>query len=1013
MATMSEIMVKLNLDMKDFNTKMKSVGSQTSKLGNNMKSVGKTMTTAMAVPMGLMGGAVIKFGSDYEATMSKVQAMTGANGKEMDKLGGTAKKLGETTKYSASEVAEGMSFLGMAGFKTNDIIKSMPGLLNLATAGGLDLAKASDIASNILTGFGMSAGEAGHMADVLAYASSNSNTNVEQLGDAMKYLAPTAKSLGWGLEDATSAVMALSDAGIQGEMAGSTFATSLTRLSKPTKEMDKVMSELGLTFFDAQGNMKSLPTILSDMEKATGGLTQEQKASALSTLFGMEAYKSWSVLLDAGSEKVDKNARALENADGKAKQMADTMANNLKGKTDSLKSSLEAVAISIYEQFAPAIGSIVDKATEAVRWFNSLSDGTKKTLVTIGLFGAGISVAVLVLGTMVSMLGSVITGIGAIIPVVTSVISVMSKMRTAMNLASLLPMITSPVGLIVLAIGTIIAIGILVWQNWDTIKAKAIEIWGYISTWLKSTWDSVKSVATSVWGGIKDFFTSTWDAIKSKVTSVWTSITSWLSSTWESMKSTATSFLTSFKQFFTDAWQSIKDKTTSVFNAIVSFIVSWAGKLLTSTPIGLFVQFIAQNWDTIKQTTSIVFDMIKALIKLAFVTIKSIVTPIVTGLKTAITTAWNGIKTVTSTVFGWVKSFLTTIWNGIKSVVVAVATALGSKIKSVWSTIKSTTSTVFNAVKSVMSSVWNGIKSLVVPIVTAIGSKVTSIWNKIKSTTSSVFNSVKSVASSVWNSIKSTITSVVGGIYSSVKGKFDSIKSTVSSIFNSIKSTASSVWGSIKSTIVNFASTIYSSVKSKFDSVKSSATSIWNSIKSTITNVASSIVSSVQSKFADIKSKMVSPIESAKNTISGIVQKIKGFFSGMKLTIPKPTLPHISVSKGSKSVGGVSIPYPKFSVSMHAKGGIFSGSTLLGGGTDMVGEAGAEAVLPLSHKRYMKPFTSTIASQLKDMEDGSDGGNVVNNFNVSELVVREEADIDRIAQKLYAMQTRSKRQGGR
>ncbi|OMI07709.1 phage tail tape measure protein [Bacillus paralicheniformis] len=339
MATLSEIMVRLSLDMKDFNQKMDSVGSKTKKIGSNMQSMGKTLTKNVSVPLGLIGGAVIKMGSDFEATMSKVKAITGANGLEMDKLSSKAKDLGATTKFSASEVAEGMTYLGMAGMNTDEILSSMGGMLDLAAAGALDLASASDIATNIMSGFGMSADQSGRMADVLAYAASNANTNVSELGEAMKPLAPMASSLGWSLEDSTSAVMALADAGIKGEMAGSAFATSLGRLTKPTREMRNTMKELGLEFFDAEGNMKSMPEVIAELERGTAGMTKEQKAATLTTLFGAEAYKHWSTLLSKGSDELGKNSKALENADGTAKKMADTMSDNLQGKTKELMSA--------------------------------------------------------------------------------------------------------------------------------------------------------------------------------------------------------------------------------------------------------------------------------------------------------------------------------------------------------------------------------------------------------------------------------------------------------------------------------------------------------------------------------------------------------------------------------------------------------------------------------------------------------------------------------------------------
>ncbi|MDF2010191.1 phage tail tape measure protein [Priestia megaterium] len=1055
MGMVGDVVVRLGLNATEFQQGLKKAETNLKGIGKNITSAGKTMSTALAVPMMAMGAGVIKVGSEFEASMSKVKALTGANGQEMSKLNQTALDLGSTTKYSASQVADGMSYLGQAGFKTNEILASMDGMLSLASAGGLELGAAADIASNILTGFGMSADQAGHMADVLAYASANSNTNVQQLGDAMKYLAPTAKSLGWNLEDTTSAVMALSDAGIQGEMAGASFGTSLMRLAKPTKEMQKVMDATGLSFFDAQGQMKPLPQIISEMQGATKNMTAEQKASTLSTLFGAEAYKSWAVLLDKGGDGLKKNSQALQEADGVANKMATTMNDNLKGAWNGFTSALQTVAIQIYNLLLPALNKIVENATKVVTWFSNLDNGTKKLIVTIGLVGAGVAVAVLALGMLITGVGQVAFALNNIISVASKVGKAFKLVKTAMNLTSILSFVLSPAGLIIAGILALIAVGILIWKNWDTIKAKAIEIWGAISDFFSSTWESIKSGVSNFidstkekfsngWQTVKDktseifngiidfivewgtrlltsiplvavvmFIVKHWDEIKQKTMDVWNGIKDFLSNLWDSIKSVAT-----------DTWDSIKQKTTDIWNSIKDFFSEWGTTILAvlTGPLGLIVATIVKNWDTVKETTKIVWDMIKALIQVAWNGIKSVVSTVVSWISDKISTAWNAISSVTSTVFSAVSSFLSSVWNGIKSFLAPIVDGIKNKITTVWNQIKSTTSTVFNAVKSVLTTVWNSIKSVVTSVATAVWNAVTKAWNQIKSTTSSIFNSVKSVVTSVWNSIKSTVTSVATAIWSAVKNKFNQIKSTVTTIFNAVKSVATSVWNSIKSTITSVASAIWSAVSNKFNqikstvtsifnSIKSTATTVWNGIKSTISNVANGIKTSVSNAFNKIKSAMTKPVEDAKNKIKGMLDKIKGFFSGLKLTIPKPKIPKIGVSAGHKSVGGVDVPYPKFDVSWNAKGNIFNGASLLGGNQG-VGEAGAEVVMPIQRKRYMKPYASLVADLMNEKQSG-DGGNTINNhFNISQMVIREEADIQKVAEELDRIQRKQQRAKG-
>ncbi|MEV2479261.1 phage tail tape measure protein [Paenibacillus larvae] len=250
------LIVKIGADIRNFDRDMKKLTKDTETIGSKFTGVGKALTAGLTVPVVALGAASVKMGMDFEAGMSTVKAITGATGKDFEDLQETAKELGATTVFSASEAAEGMKYLGLAGWKTQDIISAMPGMLDLAAAGALDLGTAADITSDTMQAFGMAADRATHAADVFAYASSNSNTTVEMLGEGMKYLAPVANQFGWSLEESSAAMMFLADAGLKGSIAGQAFASSLTRLAKPTAEMEKVMKATGISFFDAQGKME-------------------------------------------------------------------------------------------------------------------------------------------------------------------------------------------------------------------------------------------------------------------------------------------------------------------------------------------------------------------------------------------------------------------------------------------------------------------------------------------------------------------------------------------------------------------------------------------------------------------------------------------------------------------------------------------------------------------------------------------------------------------------------------
>ncbi|MEK4199103.1 phage tail tape measure protein [Cytobacillus sp. FSL K6-0265] len=387
---------------------MNTVGSRMQEVGRTMASTGRTMTMSVTLPILGVGGAALKAGMDFEAGMSKVEALTQASKSDMKLLEDQAKELGATTKFSATQAAEGMAFLGMAGWKTNEILAGMPGLLSLAAAENMELGRAADITSNIMSAFSIEASKAGHVADVLAMAATNSNTNVEQLGQAMTYVAPVANTLGWNIEETAAAIMAMSDAGIQGEKAGAAFATSLQRLANPTAEMSRVMDDLNIKFFDAEGTIKPMPTLIGELEKATNGMTSEQKAAALSTLFGAEAYKNWAVVLEAGSKTLGSNTKMLEESEGAANKMAETMNDNTKGAIVEFKSALEGVGIALSEHLLPVTTDLINKGTEMVRKFGELDESTQKNIIKMGLFAVAIGPAALVAGNLTTAIGGLV-----------------------------------------------------------------------------------------------------------------------------------------------------------------------------------------------------------------------------------------------------------------------------------------------------------------------------------------------------------------------------------------------------------------------------------------------------------------------------------------------------------------------------------------------------------------------------------------------------------------------------
>lgn len=329
--------------------------------------------------------ASIKVGSEFEAQMSRVQAISGATGSELEALHDQAIQLGADTAFSASSAAQGMENLAAAGFATQEIMDAMPGLLDLAAASGEDLATSSDIAASTLRGFGLAASEAGHVADVLAANANMTNSSVYETGEAMKYIAPVASAVGLSLEEVAAAIGIMANAGIQGSQAGTTLRGALSRLAKPTDPMIDKMEELGLSFYNADGQMKSLSEMVGMLSESMAGLTDEQKQNALVTLFGQESLSGMLALMNEGEEELTSLTDSFRTADGAAAEAAITMQDNLQGSVEQMKGSLETLGILMYEDISDPLKDLAQQATDSINDLTvAFQEGGFDGLITAG-----------------------------------------------------------------------------------------------------------------------------------------------------------------------------------------------------------------------------------------------------------------------------------------------------------------------------------------------------------------------------------------------------------------------------------------------------------------------------------------------------------------------------------------------------------------------------------------------------------------------------------------------------
>ena len=631
--------------------KIAATGEKLKGIGDNISSVGQKFLPVTAAVTGL-GAAAVKTAADFDTAMSQVAAVSGATGSDLDALRDKAREMGSKTKFSASEAAEAMNYMAMAGWKTEDMLSGIEGIMNLAAASGEDLATTSDIVTDALTAFGLTAADSGHFADILAAASSNANTNVSMMGETFKYCAPIAGALGFSAEDTAEAIGLMANAGIKSTQAGTALRTIMNNLAGEVKICGSNIGEVTVATTNADGSMRNLSDILADCRSAFSGLTESEKAAAAESLVGKNAMSGFLALMNAGEADITKLSNAIASCDGTAEDMAATMQDNLAGQLTILKSALEELAISFGELLMPALRTIVGWIQNFVNWLNGMDEGTKKVIVTVALLAAAIGPVLIVVGKVISAVGTIMT----IVPKIAGVINTVKTAFAALNAT----MLANPIFLIIAAITALVAAFIYLWNTnegfrqfwidlWENVKEVAIAVWNAIVAFFTAAWNAIVQTATAIWTALKNFFVGLWEGIKQVFTTAVTAVSTFLANAWAGIQNTVTTVFNAIKTFFTNAWNGIKNTVTSVVNSIktavsTAFTAMWNG---ITTTVGNIVNSIRNGFNN-------AVSFIKGLASSAFSWGADIISGIVNGIRSMI----GKVKDAVSSVANAIRSFL-------------------------------------------------------------------------------------------------------------------------------------------------------------------------------------------------------------------------------------------------------------------------------------------------------------------------------------------------------------------
>ena len=727
--------------------KIAATGEKLKTVGSAIEGVGQKLMPVTAAVGGL-GVAAVKVASDFDSAMSQVAAVSGATGKDLEALRDKAREMGSKTKFSASEAAEAMNYMAMAGWKTNDMLSGIEGIMNLAAASGEDLATTSDIVTDALTALGLSAEDSGHFADILAAASSNANTNVSMMGETFKYCAPVAGALGFSAEDTAEAIGLMANAGIKSSQAGTAMRSMMTNLTGEVKFTGAAFGELTVQTTNTDGSMRSLGDILADCRAAFAQMSESEKAANAEALVGKNAMSGFLAVMNAAPGDIEKLNSAINNCDGTAEKMAATMQDNLAGQLTILKSQLEELAISIGEILMPYIRQIVGWIQGLVDWLNSLDEGTKKIIVTVALVAAALGPVLIVIGKVVGAIGTIMTVVPQIASAISGVIGFVSG-----TVIPAISAVVAAIGWVPLAIAAVVAILVVLYNKCEWFRDAVNAIWTKIKEFFVSAWEVICS-----------FFTETIPNAWNSLVSFFQGIPAWWSGLWQSVG-----------DFFSSIWTNMMNNP--VLTGIVDMIRSlWEN--LSTTLQGI--------WNGIKTAASGAWELIKNVVLGSVLLLIDLVTGNFTKLKEDAANIWNNIKNAASN-----------IWNGIKQVVGSLAQGLANHVSILFNGLKNTIANIWTAIKNTASAAWNGLKNLVSSIASNLKQAAVNAFKAMVSGIRSALSSLGSVVQSGFQSAISFITSLPGKALEwgkdFINGIADGIRSAIGNVVNAVSDVADKI----------------------------------------------------------------------------------------------------------------------------------------------------------------------------------------------------------------------------
>lgn len=850
----------LDLDISGFLAGLKSAQSEAdttskniaTKIGKNLQSAGKSMTSAgktltknVTVPIVGLGTAVIKTSSDFESAMSKVSAISGATGTDFDKLNKKAQEMGAKTKFSATESAEAFTYMAMAGWKTKDMLDGIDGIMSLAAADGLDLATTSDIVTDALTAFGLSAKDSGHFADVLAKASSSANTNVSMLGESFKYVAPVAGALGYSAEDTAIALGLMANAGIKGSQAGTALRSSISRLVKPTDDAAAMMDKYAISLTNTDGTMKPLGEVMDNLREKLGGLSEAEQAQAAVTLFGREAMSGMLAIVNASDSDYQSLTSSIYNADGAAQQMSDTMLNNLGGQLTLLKSALEGLAIQFGEILMPYIKQFVGWLQSLVQKLQEMTPEQKEQIVNWSAFAAAIGPVLLVVGKLIKGIGGVISICGKIPAIISSVKEAFTAVSAAIGGVS-----ASAVFIIAIIV-TLIAAFVHLWKTNEEFRNNIIAIW-----------DGIKAKFEEFGQGIVDRLNALgfdFENFTQVVKTIWNG------------------FCELLAPVFTNAFESLSRVIGATLDTVMGILDFF---------IGLFTGNWDQCWEGIKSILSSALVLLVEPIRLAFDTIKGMIDVVLGWFGTSWNTCWNGIKTFFVNIWNGIVSFFSNVINSIKMAVsnfittiinffAQLPTNIANFIMNAYNSVVTWVSNMVAKAREMGQNFLNAVISFFTDLPYKVGYFIGHTLTSIVIWVGNMVAKAREMGTNFINNVVSFFTQLPGKVLQFITSAFNNVQTWATNMVNKAREMGTNFINNVVSFFTQLPGKVLKFITSALNNVQTWAINMVNKAREMGTNFINNIVSFMRQLPSKIKQYLDSAINNIKTWVTQMGKKGK------------------------------------------------------------------------------------------------------------------------------------------